>query len=253
MTTDEFSNEFDILYNNISSNAAPGLNEYEKSVFLTKAQTEILRNYFNPKGNKYQEGYDGSPKRQIDFSNLVKVSKPTEIDIMQRTIAKFDDRSILFEVPDDILYIINETAKVTYDEKYTHKITISPITFDEYSVFASRPFKQPYKHIGWRLITLPNDGKKYIHEIIVKEGAELSDYTIRYVRNPKPIILMDLVSETDNGEEFYDLSIQGYNKRMECELDKSIHPEILQRAVELAQNAYKGDLSTNIQLSTRTE
>ena len=37
MTTPEFSNEFDVLYNNIMSNAAPGLNEYEKSVFLTKA------------------------------------------------------------------------------------------------------------------------------------------------------------------------------------------------------------------------
>ena len=36
MTITEFSTEFDILYNNISSNMAPGLNEYEKSVFLYK-------------------------------------------------------------------------------------------------------------------------------------------------------------------------------------------------------------------------
>jgi len=37
MTVEEFSNQFDVLFNNITSNAAPGLNEYEKSVFLTKA------------------------------------------------------------------------------------------------------------------------------------------------------------------------------------------------------------------------
>jgi hypothetical protein len=37
MEIQEFSNGFDILYNNIMSNAAPGLNEYEKSFFLTKA------------------------------------------------------------------------------------------------------------------------------------------------------------------------------------------------------------------------
>ena len=73
MTTQEFSSEFDILYNNIMSNAAPGLDEYEKSVFLTKAQEEILKNYFNPKGNKYQEGFDDNEKRQIDFSSLVTV------------------------------------------------------------------------------------------------------------------------------------------------------------------------------------
>ena len=72
MKTQEFSNEFDVLYNNIMSNAAPGLNEYEKSVFLTKAQEEIIYNYFNPKGNKYGEGFDDSIKRQMDFSELIK-------------------------------------------------------------------------------------------------------------------------------------------------------------------------------------
>ena len=46
MTAEEFSQEFDILYNNIASNQAPGLTEYEKSVFLTKAQDEIIKNYF---------------------------------------------------------------------------------------------------------------------------------------------------------------------------------------------------------------
>ena len=37
MTTQEFSDQFDVLYNNIGSDQAPGINEYEKSVFLTKA------------------------------------------------------------------------------------------------------------------------------------------------------------------------------------------------------------------------
>jgi len=37
MTTNEMSSEFDILYNQINSNQAPGVDEYEKSVFLTKA------------------------------------------------------------------------------------------------------------------------------------------------------------------------------------------------------------------------
>ena len=77
MTNQEFSNEFDILYNNISSNQAPGLDEYEKSVFLTKAQDEIVKNYFNPKGNKYQEGFDGNEKRQIDFSMITKTKSYT--------------------------------------------------------------------------------------------------------------------------------------------------------------------------------
>lgn len=254
MTTEEFSNEFDILYNNISSNAAPGLNEYEKSVLLTKAQLEIVRNYFTPKGNKYQEGFDESPKRQIDFSHLIKVIKPNQVDTLLNGYEKFDDRSILYDMPKDVLYVLNETATVLYDGKYRNKINIMPITFDEYNFFNSRPYRQPYKHHGWRLINMPDNGSSCIAEVIVKEGAELEGYTIRYVRMPQPIILIDLKSESDiDGEEFMDLSIQGRNVRTECELDKSIHNEILQRAVEIAKSTYTGDINSIIQLGTRSE
>jgi hypothetical protein len=75
MTNLEFSNEFDVLYNNITSNQAPGLDEYEKSVFLTKAQDEIVKAYFNPRLNKTQEGFDGNEKRQIDFSMIMRSVK----------------------------------------------------------------------------------------------------------------------------------------------------------------------------------
>ena len=67
MTNQEFSNEFDILYNNVTSNQAPGLDEYEKSVFLTKAQDQIIKDYFDPRSNKVQSGFDESQRRQIDF------------------------------------------------------------------------------------------------------------------------------------------------------------------------------------------
>lgn len=73
MNVQEFNDRFDVLYNNITSSQAPGLNDYEISLFLTKAQDEIIKNYFNPKGNKYQEGYDDNAKRQVDFSMLTKV------------------------------------------------------------------------------------------------------------------------------------------------------------------------------------
>ena len=37
MTSEEWSREFDILWNNITSNQAPSLNDYAKSVFCTEA------------------------------------------------------------------------------------------------------------------------------------------------------------------------------------------------------------------------
>ena len=65
MTNLEFSNQFEVLYNNITSNQAPGLDNYEKSVFLTKAQDEIIKSYFDPRTNKPQEGFDGSEKASV--------------------------------------------------------------------------------------------------------------------------------------------------------------------------------------------
>ena len=36
MLIEEFSTQFDVLFNNITSNQAPGVDEFEKGVFLTK-------------------------------------------------------------------------------------------------------------------------------------------------------------------------------------------------------------------------
>lgn len=246
MTTQEFSDQFDVLYNNIMSNQAPGLDEYEKSVFLTKAQYEIIKNYFNPKSNKNQEGFDDSPKRQIDFSNLMAAKKPTVVATSPANYVKFDSRSSLYKIPSDVLFALNETALVTEDSK-TRLITIVPISFEEYARILSKPYKQPLKNQGWRLLNTGMDGinQARYSEIVVKVGATISDYTIRYVRRPKPIILTTL-TETN-------VSLDGETDVTECELDSILHPEILQRAVELAKNAYGGDLKSTVDLGQRSE
>lgn len=243
MTTQEFSNEFDVLYNNIMSNQAPGLDEYEKSVFLTKAQSEILKNYFNPKGNKYQEGFDDSEKRQIDFSTLIKAVKPSAYT--GRSYVKFDDRSQLFQMPSDILFVLNETAFNTVDG-VNRLINIVPINFDEYSRIISKPYKQPLKNQGWRLFRSAGS-VDFISEIIVKTGSTLANYKVRYVKRPKPIILTNLADTYSN------VSIEGLTTVTECELDPILHPEILQRAVELAKAAYTGDIKNIVELGQRSE
>ena len=241
MTTQEFSNEFDILYNNIMSNAAPGLDEYEKSVFLTKAQSEILKNYFNPKGNKYQEGFDDSAKRQIDFSSLVRVAEPTIIS-SDLSYIKMDDRSKLYTIPTDILFIVNETAKLASGSSSRY-LSIVPISFEEYNRLMSKPYKYPLKNQGWRLLQYSSKG---VAEVIVA-GGTLSEYKIRYIKRPKPIILADL------DETYSNVSIDGETSISECELDPILHPEILQRAVELAKAAYTGDLKSSVELGQRSE
>lgn len=95
MKPEEMDNMFDVLYNNIISDQAPGLNAYEKSVFLTKAQDEILKNYFNPKskGNTTQDGFDGSAKRQVDFSMLTTVATTSTVTYSYTLVSDKTDKN----------------------------------------------------------------------------------------------------------------------------------------------------------------
>lgn len=249
MTNAEFSNEFDVLYNNIMSNQAPGLNEYEKSVFLTKAQDEIVKAYFNP--NKAMEGFDGNEKRQIDFSMLTKYAKYTNFnDGGDNT---FDSRASYVALPSDILMIINETLEVTRGTAEDVILTVVPISYIEYNRLMSKPFKRPLKHQAWRILhnftTTTNSGTSVSGnraELIAGNNDEITKYSIRYIKRPQAIILTSLENEgvTLDG---------GVKTEQKCELDPILHHEILQRAVELAKAAYTGDLQSQVSLGQASQ
>lgn len=240
MTAVEMSDQFDILYNNIMSNAAPGLNEYEKSVFLTKAQDEIIKNYFNPKGNKYQEGYDGSAKRQIDFSKLMKTTTVS----LSASGTSFDARAKVGSLPADVLLVINEMITLTgANSAPAGTRQVVPITYEEYMRLMSKPYKEPLKNQAWRLITGQNTAA--IVEVIINNNdlSKTPTYKMRYVRRPQPIVVANLTSAVGDG-----VSVNGVTAQTNCELDESIHQEILQRAVELAKAAYASDQNGQLQM-----
>jgi len=250
MTTAEFSVEFDVLYNNIKSQSAPGLDEYEKSVFLTKAQEEIIKNYFNPKSNKLGEGFDGSEKRQIDFSEITKVSLVTATPT-PGTYVGIDDRAQLFLLPNDVWIVVNEQITVK-EGVNTYKVTVRPINYREYDRLISKPYKEPLKRECWRFIqgnsetpVAPN-GQQLVSEIVTKSGTTVDEYRLRYIKKPQPIILANLST--------WNLSINGVTAVTECELNPIIHREILDRAVELAKVHYEaGDPSSIVQINQRNE
>lgn len=267
MTVEEMDDMFETLYNNIGSNQAPGLNAYEKSVFLTKAQDEIVKNYFNPKskGNNTQDGFDANQKRQIDFSMLTAVfskdndyvtdtdsstatvstqdtlpSRPSGGDIVQSKCFEaplFDTRSnsLCVNLPTDLMMAINEMVKV---ERGTDKkevlLQVIPLKFDEYTRLMSKPFKRPLKYQAWRLI---NSSVKNKADLIIGPSDTITNYTLRYIKRPTPIIVSDLDG----------LTIEGVASKSECQLDPILHEEILQRAVELAKAAWTSTGQDNIQ------
>lgn len=259
MTISEFSDQFDILYNNIASNQAPGLDEYEKSIFLTKAQEEIVNAYFNPRLNKTQLGFDDSGKRQIDFSMLVKSAVITPADSttgFAKDINGFDERAHVIPLYkqegatkkpllEPILVFLNEKLQVSRDGK-TITLAVMPMRFDDYDRISNKPYTRPPKHIAWRWLDNKNDsditGNSYIDSVYIIPGSKdkSTKYTCRYVKRPNPIILQDL---TDT-----EVSINGKQTTMTSELDPILHQDIVQRAVELAKATYTGTLADQIQI-----
>jgi hypothetical protein len=109
----------------------------------------------------------------------------------------------------------------------------------------SKPYKYPLKYQAWRLLNMGVSQK--VVELISSKTLTGGTYNIRYIKRPCPIILTSLADNYSN------LSIDGISVETQCELDPILHPEILQRAVELAKSAYLGDLNSSIELGKRSE
>ena len=245
-TVKEWSDAFDVLFNEVMSNASAALDEYDKSIFLTKAQEEIVKNYANPRGNKYQEGYDDSAKRQSDFATLMANASLS----VAPGYTKFDTRSTAYQFPNDFFIAINEQFQVTADGK-VYPYTIVPISYAEYNKMMKKPYKYPAKSQVWRLITgeqtVLGNTVPVVEIIGIFNPAGAGVYKLRYVKRPKPIILVDLTTVDNN------LSINGLTAATTCELPEHIHEEILQRAVELAKAAYATDQNGTIQLNNQVQ
>lgn len=249
MTIQEFSTEFDVLYNNITSNQAPGINEYEKSVFLTKAQSQLVNEYFNTRTDGFGGGFDGSQKRQYDFSSLICVAELSNYN--DASYIKLDKRSRVFLFPSDYFLAVNE---IISDGVFQYAIT--PLSYGEYQRLMLKPYNFPVKRGVWRLNTNikenVEDGEvistQPIVEIIGKfqktkqEGesvpTEHITYNLRYIKTPSPIVLDDL---SNYGT---DLTIRGVTEETPCQLPEETHQEILERAVTLAKIAWQGGTAT---------
>lgn len=245
MTTKEFDLEFDVLYDNVTSGKAPGLNAYEKSLFLTKAQDQILKNYFNPLGNKYQEGYSDSAKRTVDFSNIMKSSSISG-SIGVNTTYK---NTMIYNQPDDIFLPVSFNLR-NPDGK---ELQVKHVKEDELTRLFSKPYKEPFKGQAYKI---DNSTTTKTYEIIVGRAGINDNYTlhVRYIRVPSPIILTDFEEyERVLGIEDGYLILRGLRTVSECELDPLIHDEILDRAVNLAKVAYEGSPEAIVQYSTNNE
>lgn len=227
MTIDEFSNSFDTLLSSYApifnfgeeaSKQTITLDEYEKSVFLTKAQDEIVLSLYNGK-NPYGEAFEGTEELRRYLSNLITEKYLKPITNTSGTPLGLESKSKFFTLPEDLWFITLESVVVDNSKCGAETIMkVYPVKQDEYQVIRDNPFRGANDRRALRL-----DLSEGNVEIICKYMITI--YYIRYIKKIPPIILEDLPN---------DLTIEGKSEASDCILHEALHQKILDRAVQLA-------------------
>ena len=222
MTTEEFSNEFDILLNSYDTQELGKVqgklefDEYEKSVFLTKSQEELVISIYDGK-NLSGESFENTEEARRSLSSLVKTFTTTAQVDGQTGLSIY---SKFYNLPTDLWYITYEAVTLSDTSSCINgtELIVTPVTQDDYYRISKNPFRGANKRRALRL-----DAGGNMAEIISK--YTISKYLVRYLSKPSPIITVGL---TDS------LSINGVKEKTECELNPVMHRTILERAVKMA-------------------
>lgn len=219
----EFSTAFDTLVNSYDKTALSSsiqdlkFSEYEKSVFLTEAQNDLVRDYYSNE-NIHREPFEGNEYLRESLITLIKQGNGIKADATIQ--ANAFKKGIVFKRPDDCWYIIAEQAVLgdMEDKCLSGKVMdVIPVRHDDINIVIKNPFKGASKTRVLRL-----DLGDSFSELI--STYPISEYIIRYIMKPTPIILTPLE----------DLTIEGHSNIMDCKLHTSVHDTILKMAVSAA-------------------
>lgn len=212
MTIEEFSNTLDTYLNSYGSEPNITLDEYEKSVFLTQAQEQIVTELYTGR-TALGTSFEDTEECRAYLRNLIETAECTPVVRDKEPLSK---NSKFFHLPDDLLFITYESAILGDDAgcRSGAYITVVPTTQDDYSRVSKNPFKRAGSTRALRLDLGNGDV-----EIVSK--YDLSKYIVRYLRRPKPIVLANT-------------EVEGFTEVSECELEPMIHRPIAERAALLA-------------------
>lgn len=228
MTTQEFSEAFQLKYNYIISNAAPALDDFEVSFFLSSAQKEVVIGIYN--GSLTGIGFEmGEDSRQY-INHLIK-EYTTNYSIQQSNL---NPNSKIYSIPNDVWFRIIEWVNFNDPNivcsELINGVKVQPITYDEYHTIKKNPFRKQDKR---RVLRLDYSGNM----VEVISDYNISLYGLKYIKHPTPIIISNLESG---------LTIDGRSSISECELNPVLHETILDRAVDLAKKSWQESSNSKV-------
>ena len=227
MNNQEFSNQFDtqvsshMRFKDFDDKEALDsieFDEYEKSLFLTRAQEELVLSLYNGRNSSLQS-FEETEELRRHLSDLVEEAELSPLASTSGKPVGVDPKSRFFVLPDNLWFITYESVLLAEGKCESHTtIQVVPATQDEYHRLRKNPFRGSNDRRALRLDLSGNTV-----EIVCK--YPVSEYYVRYIKRLRPIILENL----PNG-----LTIEGISVETPCEVHEGLHQRILELAVGMA-------------------
>jgi hypothetical protein len=234
MTANEMANLLDEKVDRVSSFGSPGYEDFDYTSVLSEAQQLYVKKFFDEVNNRKGKGFEeieirnqGLAALVKDGNNLTASASQTGIITNNNVVGKF------FDLPLDHMYTIYEECtidkKICGTEEFIIGYVIT-IAHNEMQRFNWSKYKKPFFNTTgdcrvWRsefsrstsgiLPSATATAKR--HELFTDKTFNITNYHIRYVKNPLDIV----VNRTTVA-----------NQR-NCELDTSTHVVIVDIAADL--------------------
>ena len=235
MTANEMAEALDQKLDRVDSYGGPGYEDFDYSSVLTEAQDLFVKMFFDEMNNRKGKGFQETEIRNQGLGALIKDAPSLTVSASQ--VGIFNNGTILgkfFDLPMDHMYTTFEECTIdklkcgsltNYIIAYITQVGDNEIQRHDWSKY-KKPFYKSYGDARvWRkefsrsttgvLPSAPATAKR--HELITDGTFTVTNYHMRYVKNPVPIVV-DRDTPT--------------NQR-NCEFDYSTHPVIVDLAMDL--------------------
>ncbi len=233
MTATEMHYQFEVLYGQVDNYGSGRFQSHEIQTFLNRAQEIIVESGYSKENKSDTRFFESNEKARRELNELISDENYTAGQFNTGSSA-LHDNAVFAEMGTDFLYSLKEDCTVSYtdcnNEVATKNAKVKPVKHDSYLMDIDNPFKKPGKEVIWRMDFHGDNTGTIMHELISDSDTSITNYHIRYIKRPQKIVIITNIP---------------------CELNESLHNEIVKIAVSLAVESLKlkqfqeGNLQTN--------
>jgi hypothetical protein len=177
MTIEEMHIAVNLGVQKIASFQADGLLPEEIDYELNTAMRRFINQRYNPRGNKYQRGFEQSQKRLDDLRHLVEdytTSMHSYMGVGYTSKTSGNIASYRYKVPNDYMFLVNVMSEVVHDCRNKALVFDEKFVYKDYLKISLTP-PQP----GYKIQSIQIANASEVPETIISSPSGLSyDYLI---------------------------------------------------------------------------